>query len=523
MAITTWEEFKKATNTEKRLVARITAEERAFPFTVRDFWFSTKAGEIPGLPIPIPGHLADVPNLTYSSNEIGGEPADPSWSDLSVYFEDGRDMSVEQNGVFEPDFDTTWIVSHRSVSVWLGGEKLPFSEYQPIFTGICNGLERTDSEIIFRVEGNENQAYRKTIASSVIDAATWPDAGGNIGKTIPVCIGPCRGVEPICLTMTALQPIFIFHDIATGPYTSIFVYVDGVQLIPAQFTDNLDGTVTLNFVPTKTVTMTVFGLYGFDYWATKITNLLTDFADIPVPNINAVAVVAANIAFPISVNKFLKKETPVMDLIAILSEGFPATYGFQRSGVFSMKEITDPALAIADYVINTTTSNESPVAINNNSLGEKFNGEIIWRTTMSYYPNHKVIDAGNLSATLSPTQRQLFSTDWRKTKYDDVSILQRYPGAAVKQRRVRTLFVNGAQSLAEKWTVLFGDRREITTITVPSINLEYEIGQIVSTTFETKLFDGSAWYRHGYNQRKMMILGMVENYNDYVVTLRLWG
>lgn len=523
MPITTWEAFKNSTNTKKRLVAYIQAELAVPPFTARDFWFSTSAGEIPGLPIPIPGNLATVPSLTYDSNEIGGSPATPAWSDIVVNYEDGRDMSVERNGVYEPDFDTVWIVTHRTVVVWLGGEDLPFSEYQAIFTGICDGIERTDSQIIFRVQGNENQAYRKTIGSNEITAAAWPDAGNNIGKTIPVCIGPVWNIEPICVTLTAPQPTYIFHDITAGAYSTIYVYVDAVQLIPAQYTDNLDGTVTLNFVPSKTVTMFVLGLYGFSPWATKITNLLTTFAGIPVGNIDAAAVAAANIALPYSVNLYVKKETSVMDAITALSEGFPATYGFQRSGIFSMREITDPGAATADYVINTSTSNESPVAINNNSLSEKFHGEIIWKTIMEWYPNYKPMDSGNLSPTLTLTQQELFSTDWRETKYEDATILSKYPGAGVKPRRCRTSFLFSAIGLATKWTNLFSDRREMTTFTLPSINLEYEIGQIVECTFETKLFGGSAWYRHGYNQRKMLILGMEENYNDYTVNLRLWG
>ena len=521
--IDTWEKFKNSTNTRKRLVAKITAELNVLPFTIRDFWFSTEAGEISGLPIPLQGHLATVPNLTYSSNEIGGEPAKPAWSDVVINFEDGRDMSNEQIGLYEPDFDTVWIVTHRPVSVWLGGEDLPFSEYQPIFTGICDGIERTDSQIIFRVQGNENAAYRKTIATNEITAAAWPDAGNNIGKTIPVCIGPVWNIEPICVTLTAPQPTYIFHDITAGAYSTIFVYVDGVQLIPAQYTDNLNGTVTMNFVPAKTVTMFVLGLYGFSSWATKITNLLTTFAGIPVGNIDAAAVAAANISLPYSVNDFVKKETRVMDVIASLSEGFPATYGFKRSGIFSMKEITDPSAESADYVINTSTSNESPVAINNNSLGEKFHGEIIWKTIVEWYPNYKPMDSGNLSPTLTLTQQELFSTDWRETKYEDITILAKWPGAGVKPRRCRSSFLFSALALATKWTNLFSDRREMTTMTVPSVNLEYEIGQIVETTFKTELFGGDEWYRHGYNQRKMLILGMDEDYNNYTVTLKLWG
>lgn len=527
---TTWAEFKEKPDSEKRILALLKARQRSAPAVIRDFWFSNIEREEPvgiaGFALVHKGIKA-VPNLKYSTNEIGGNPPAPSWSNLVLVMEDGYDISVNESGIYFSDLGDAYILENQPVQIWFGGDDLPFSEYQQIFSGTMREPARDDMSLTIPCQGNENRAYRDTVAGSVITAAAWPNAPtGNIGKTIPFAVGFCWNPEPLCVDASVPNSLrYIFHD-NTVAYGSIGVYDAGVALTGGgvQYTDNGDGTFTLaGYVPNGRITCFVVGAWGFSPWATVITNLLQTFAGTPAGSIDAAAIAAANAAMPWAVNFYVEKETTVMDVIRQCSVGIPAYYSFQRDGVFRMEKITDPSAKTPNHIINSEISNVSPVAILNNSLSIKPTGEVVDTVNVDYYENYAVIKRDNLSGTLTETQKSLFYTDYRQDTYTDATVATLYDNPGKKNILMRAAFTAATQAAAVAWVDLLKTARWVTQITVKCQDLSYNIGDIVSITFETELQDGSPWYRHGYNDTRLMIIGISENYDKFETTLTLWG
>jgi len=522
----TWAEFKDKPDSEKRVIVLLQARERAVPANVVDFVFSNIEREEPiGFTGIIHKGVSSVPALRYNTNEIGGNPPAPSWSDIILTREDGYDISPDGSGIYFDDLGKDYILENQPAFVWFGGDDVPWLEYRKTFSGTMGSPAKDDMTLTVPCFGNENRAYRDTIAKTTITAAAFPFAPtGNLGKTIPFCIGFISHMEPICVDSRAVAPNnmrFAFHD-NTVPYSILQVKDAGVTLTGAQYTNNGDGTFTLalGYIPNGAITCVVLGAWGFSPWATDITNLITTFS---AGAIDAAAVAAANIALPWEVNYLVQSEMSVMDVIRQLSVGVPAYYSFQRDGVFRMEEITDPALKTPDHIINSEMSNISPVAILDNSLSIKPTGQVIDTASISYYENFAVLSRQDLSASLSETQKSILYTTWRQDTYTDPTVSVLYDNPAKKSTLVRVTSIVDSQDAAVRWVNLLKISRSITTIKIKCQDLIYNIGDIVSVTFKTELKDGTPWYRHGLNDTRMMIIGINENYDRFETVLTLWG
>jgi len=526
MAITTWSDFIKSSNTEKRLICVAVIAQASAPGTTKTLYFSTIDGFVSGLSNHLHGKLLSVPTLTYNANELGGMPSLPSWGDITLLREDGYDISDDRTGIYFKDLDTTWLIRDRGVLVYYGGEDLPFSEYKLIFSGLCTGVERSDMTLRLNVIGNESRAYRSSVSSTQVTAAAWPNSQTNVGATIPTCIGYCWNIKPIIVDFTVGAARYIFHDTTVVAYTALLaVYEDGVTLTGGgvQYTDNLDGTFTLTYTPAGQITCAVNGAYNYPLWATCITNVLQNFAGIPAGQIDAAAVAAANTALPYTVGLCVTEETPVMEVIQMLSSSMPAWHGFDRSGVYTMRELTDPSGASIDYYVKSYVSNAAPVTILDDSLTESPHGEVIYKCLIKYYENNTPVDDDRLSGALTQAQKRLFSLPWRQNSRTDTPTLTTFPYATTMERNARVHNGLSAFYVAQKWVYLLRVLRKRIKFSIKTMDMTYNIGDCVLVEFRTELRDGSTWYRHGYQATKGIIIDIREDYNNNIVTLELWA
>lgn len=516
---TTMAEFRRKPDSQKRSLMIVRAKDAATSLITRYFYFSDVGGELPGTlgnywhPM-----IDEIPNLSYNSREIGGMPT-PSWSDAKLRNEDGYDISADRSGIYMEDLGTTWVIQDQPVLCYFGGDDLPFTEYAQTFTGICRGIKRSDSGPVLDLAGLENQIERKTVGTNKIDVATYPNCGANDGKSKPVAIGLCYNVEPPLVDSVTYR--YMFHE-GAGP-TLFAVYANGKALGGGAYTDNLDGTFTLTAAPTGRITCTVFGAYFGSLWASMLSGVLQTWGGITLSQIDSAAVTAADIALPFAVGTYVQKETPVSDVIAELSDGIPAWYGFQKNGIFSMREVTDPALGTTDWETASVVSSEIPIAFLDGTLTVGQANTPIFRTNVSYYRNFSATTQNQLDPTLTENQKLAFILPFRKDYYTDTAVLTKYPNAGTKDIVFGTYTLSQAVSCATKWTNLLKVPRQLIRLTIKAMELRYEIGDIVEVTYKTELRDGSTWYRHGLNATKLMITGITENYSRAEITLELWG
>ena len=526
MTTTTYAEFERSPNREPRVLI-LASVKHATLGNEKSLLLSTIPGYVPGLPDYFHGVLGKVPTLTYSSKEITGALPVPTYSDLELIVPDGYDLSTDQSGIYIDDIGSTWIIRDRNISMLFGGDDLPFSEYRwPLTNGTVKSLKKTDTGGVLGVLGPEREIYVKKMASNKITAAQWPNAGENIGKSKPICIGWVDNIKPLIVDQSGspTYTTYLFNENST--YSFLAVYDDGVLLAtPADYTDNGDGTFThLYRTYTGQITCDVIGASGaVAPWATMITDVLQNYGGIIPGRIDAAAVAAADIALPYPVSYFVPEETLVMDVVSKLSQGIPAWWGFNQDDTFTMAEVLDPATATATHKISNSVSSESPVAFIDKDCSEEASGAVAFEINFDYFQNYTPTPIDRLKASLSLLQRMPFTVNWLSAPtVSDVAVLTNYPFALSLKKFARTWATVYASALAAKWLALEKVERRLTRTTVPMMDT-YEIGDIPELTYATELEDGSTWYRHGYNAKKMLALNVIYDFNDYTIKLGLWS
>jgi len=515
---TTMAEFRRKSDSEKRSLMIMTAKDAATSLVTRYFYFSDIGGELSGLywhPM-----IEAIPNLSYNSREIGGT-ATPSWSDAKLRNEDGYDISHDRTGIYMEDLGITWIIQDQPVYCYFGGDDLPFSEYAQVFGGTCQGIKREDSGITLDLAGLENQIRRKTVGANKITTAAYPNCGTNVGKSKPVCIGYCPNIEPVLVDTVNFR--YMFHE--SAGYGFFFVYQDGVTLTtPAQYTNNGDGTFTLVAAPTGRITCFVAGpYYNATGFGSVLSGVLQTWGGILPAQIDAAAITAADAALPFQVGTYVQKETPVSDVISQLADGVPAWWGFQKNGIFSMREVSEPSTQSTDWKISSVVSSEIPIAFLDGTLTIGQASSPTYRVTVNYYKNDATTTTERLNAALTEAQKLSFTLPYRLDYYQDTATLTQYPYARQETKILNTILSAQAVSAATKWVNLLKVPRRLVRLTVKTMELRYEIGDIVEVTYQTELKDGSPWYRHGLNATKLMITSIKENYSAATITLELWG
>lgn len=517
MPATTYTEFEKSPSREPRFIVSLRLKNASTGF-FKFIYLSTIAGpRIDNPAFYYHGVVGRVPVARYSSKEISGALPIPTYSDLELIVPDGYDLSEDGSGIYIDDFGSTWIVRDQSIGLSFGGDDVPFTQYQPVMqAGTVEGFKRTDTGGILSISGPEKEIYRKTMAANKIDSIQYPNAAENLGKSKPVCIGFCYNVKPRLVDTVTNQ--WMFNE--NSSYTFLQVFDNCVTLgSPGQYVDNGDGTFTLTYTPTGQITCSVLGASGSNPWATVITDVLQNYGGIVPSRIDSVAVTAANIALPYSVGHYVPDETPVMDVISKLSQGIPAWWGFNAQNVFTMREVAPPSSLPTTKKIANTTSAEIPVAFIDGSLTESPSGKVTWKVDFEYYQNYTPTSWDRVAAV----NKLPFVNQWRNvTPASDATVLTNYAFAASVKKFARAFIPAHASGLAAKWLALEKVERFMTTLTVPMMEI-YTVGDIVELTYETKLQDGTSWYKHGYNAKKLLVLGVDYDFNNYTIKLELWA
>lgn len=503
-------------NTEKRVVLIFDAALKSAPGTVKTFCFSDDETPISGLTYDPYGNISGVPRLSRSSRSVTGAAQDPAYTAVKLLRQDGEDISQDRSGITLDDLGRNWIIKNRPAQIYFGGESLPWSQYKIIFWGEMTGLDYSDDEYTIGLAGFETPAQLATIGNNVVTAAAWPNAGTNIGKTIPVCIGFCGGVTPLIVDLrpAPIFPTYLFHD-QSQPYTSLQnVYEDGVVLAtPGQYVDNLNGSFTLTYTPTGLITCDVIGIDSVALWATKITNLLKNYAGIPAAQIDAAAVAQANIDLPYFCGYLVKEKMTVAEVIERMSEGVQAWRNFQSDGIYRMALVTDPALGTPTKFITQNDILQASGGIKN---------EVCYNARCNYYENNTPISVDRLNPILTQTQKAVFSRLWYETGFSSPAIQTLYPNATSKRLQLRSFLAAHGLDAATKFVGLYGQERETARVTIASQDLTYDIGQIVQVTYEM-VARGAATYRFGWNAKNFLVVGMAADFDKFEITLDLWG
>jgi len=134
--------------------------------------------------------VASVPNVIQSKADL--------WWGVSITG-DGTCSLFNHKANFDEIYES-WAWNNKPISVFAGGEQLPYSEYVSIFKGIINDVHLSTNlfDISFTDAKNE---WDQDLVQSTFDTVTYPGLdSGDVGKMIPLVWGTVYNMPVTCVT-----------------------------------------------------------------------------------------------------------------------------------------------------------------------------------------------------------------------------------------------------------------------------------------------------------------------------------
>lgn len=129
----------------------------------------------------------------------------------------------------------SWFWQNRPIRILLGGESLPYTEYQEVFKGII--LDTKLSTNLFDLSFVDiKYKFDSDIPSNIYSVATYPTlATEDIGKPIPHVWGTVKKMPVVCIDRTNASNAHIFKVAYTG--------LHGVQSIDAAYVKGVSAPI----------------------------------------------------------------------------------------------------------------------------------------------------------------------------------------------------------------------------------------------------------------------------------------
>ena len=510
MAVTTWDKFKDLPSSEKVYLTEITALEAATPANTKTLYFGTSPRNFANAYLPV---IKGVPRLSKNSQETFYGRSMPSWGELVCLRTDGFELTPDGTVKVDDLLNGTWIVRGQEATIKYGGEKLPYSEYQTIFTGRVKRIKAWGNLLIsIGVVDLQEVLSEKTVNPNVIASGTNVPAA-SVGLTIPVALGECKNVKPILID--DVNNKYQVHDNSVVGYSSIVeAYDDGVALgLGVGYTDNADGTITLAAPATGVITCDIDGAKFGDpaTYQTKIADiaqgLLETCAGFSASDIDAAYITQCNTDIPYKVGCYVKSLSSVLEVLDTLISGIPMWYTFTRLGKFRIGEFKAPT-GSADHAVGRGVILERTVK------GESEEA-LIWRQIIKYDRNHYTISENSCGVGVTLAQKAWFTEQWREDEYSDSAIKNKYSLATEGDAKKSCLRLKAdAIAVATKWVNLLGTQRRLYTYTVKPLTLDFEISDLITLTLPRFGLESGVLYR---------LVGLKEDYTNNKVELSLWG
>lgn len=499
MVIKTWAAFSRATDSEKKFIATILAAEVANPENIRVIYIGTSPGPFANYYHSV---LKGVSRLKRSLQTAFSGQTAISWGTIKWRREDGDKLTPDQTIDVDDLLSGVWTVDGRPLEIRYGGEKLPESEYQPIFKGTA-GRIKSWGRTSFDMEIVSPQQELKTLIlnPNTISAGTnVPES--SVGRVTPLALGRCKNISPILIDDANYT--YLATDTTTAGYSGISaVYDNGV---PVNFADNGNGAFTLAVAPVGTITCDINGAILSGSYKSTIAGiadgLVRVFAGLGDVSIDTLSVAACEAALPYTVGLYLNDSTDLLTALDKLMQGIPAWHSFTRTGTFRIGEFAlptgTPDIALSDMEARDVKG----------SSYEK----LIWSQSILYDKNHTVISQP--AGAVSQAQRAWLSEEYRTAKYADSGIQGVYPLADEADPLSTCLITQAdASAVAAKWVSLFGQLRRQYSFKVP-LSLEYELHQEVEFKYP------KYGIQTGFKSR---LISITEDYTNKKIELVLWG
>lgn len=244
--------------------------------------------------------------------------------------------------------------------------------------------------------------------------------------------------------------------------------------------------------------------------ANIVQHILLDFANIPSGEINSTDVSTINTANSSTVGVYVSEETPVIDVINYLTSSVGTWGGFDRLGVFRMKQI---ALPIGSTTVSLTE--QELIDFDRLSISDTSNGIPAKRMILRWRKNYRVQNASELAGSVTIENKTQMGLEYRETSASDDTVSIKHPLAS--DVSINTAFYDEPTTETSRQFAIYKERRDrfkgVCKLTTDTYEL-LTLGTPVLVTLN----------RFGYNAgKKFLVIGYTFNCANNKIDVILWG
>ncbi|MEE7442666.1 hypothetical protein [Methylobacterium oryzae] len=428
---------------------------------------------------------------------------------------------VIQNGDGELDALSDYQWSGRSITIKVGVQGLPYSQFKTVFSGAVADIETDDDEITLTVR--DNRIRTDQFINVALYAGTGGLEGGAdlLGRPKPVCYGEVYNIEPVLVDAPnlvyqihngSIQDVPLVRDSGVpltfgGDVADITASVPGAGQYLTQLSG---GYIKLGSTPSGRVTADAKGDNAGGYVST-VGGLVKRVAKtLPIrpfssADIDDGAFARIDAAVPGSMGFYLTEQTSATEVIDGLLLPCLAYWNFTRTGALTGGAVSAPSTPSASLTTDM---------IEENGLKRERTIPPAWRISVGYAPLGIIQGEDELAGGTSASDRAFLTAGYRYVTYQDNDIRSKYDQATDITFPTRLTNKADAQALLERLKLILMVKRAVFTAPLLGNLYRRDIGETINIQYPRYQLDA------GVN---LFVVGVGESANTGETVLGLWG
>ena len=252
--------------------------------------------------------------------------------------------SISLSGIFDDEYKNySW--NNKNITIFLGGDDLPYSEYTKQFGGIITNISYRTNKLDIDYEDKKTE-LEDTIPKNAFNTTDYPNLDSeDVGKPIPLIYGTVFKVPMVCNTLalgtaTSLHSFKILDTSVCSVNTISQVYVNDVAVthLSGSISDASFKLATSTYSPGDSVTVSIIATESNP--VEQIKSIASNVISIPYnsDNYNTTAIVAAVTEVePYPCGIALTEYISFLELIGDLMKSCMGSFFNDNEGKYSIK------------------------------------------------------------------------------------------------------------------------------------------------------------------------------------------
>lgn len=444
---------------------------------------------------PFPELLTDIPIFDTSINIPNSDDlsikANYSWGTLTV----ANPQELNSEGYYVGKFDE-WVNrawEGHGIKIYMGDTAWDLGDFKVFLNGVIDTFETNDvGSFIFTVRGIEYK-FDAEISKNLMTTGT------NKNKAKPLVFGKVFNISPVLENDAASK-----YKVSDSVVSAITPRAQGLSI---SNTVNLsDGSFILNAALHGTLTADVDGLVSGGY-LTKVSDIvkyiLLNYAGFTLDDLDLNSFTAHAALCTQTVGHFKREGGEIKSVLDSLLNSVGSFLSRRIDGKLQIVRFDLPAV----FPVLTIT----PDYIAEKSLSIRDRFIPVYQVKVNYRKNYTVQE--ELAATVSQSDRALYSTEYSTATATNLAILSEFPQAKSVSIDTDLQIESEAATEATRLLGIHQVLRHVYNLKVSTISYALQLGDTVRVIHPEYGFSG------GLN---CVVIGITPDYKKRVTELQLW-